>query len=492
MDRFSEIEKKYSGIGVRAVDDVTLSGILSLKGRDTNLILTGDHPYRRDVDQNGWFDVSVQASNGELFLLHNALEIKHVSHSGNRSFETHIYPNIVVVGHSDNINTVKSISFKLKGLKHFFHYQHVERQSTYKMSSEIKNALLKLRGEDKYNFGIEREYDFFRPDEIYISHNVPRVFKFFLNERYYEIGIGGYTRGLGWSGVELNVEPIARISFALEATIDEALDAMWEWRQFFVQVAMMAMPVEAISTLPDKSHTTRTEIFLPAREASVTAEGRHSIHPAYIPFNRWKDRRQLASVTQRWLSKQHERRIFRNALNSVIVNMHKRSEVDNVVRLCSALESLPELKPQAKITKLQVKTMAEAAAAAINASSEIRLSAERLQNVLSALRRPSLAERFNLLIEAISPEFPTEQCKTVADLAYRFRNDAAHGKQGEAFESPIVGPVVEALTSMCVFYDLKTSGVPARWNETSLPCLNRWHDNFGALQHLLKHQETPS
>lgn len=61
---FAEMQSSLGDQAVNVVDDRALSGYLKLAGPETSVILAGDHPYYEKRDQNGWFDITVEMTNG--------------------------------------------------------------------------------------------------------------------------------------------------------------------------------------------------------------------------------------------------------------------------------------------------------------------------------------------------------------------------------------------------------------------------------------------
>ncbi|NRP70711.1 hypothetical protein ILFOPFJJ_01592 [Ensifer psoraleae] len=486
MRTFEEIRRKFRAIGVRAADDPDLAGVINLNGPESLLVLSGDNPYWHKKGANGWFDVTVEAANGDILLLHNAIETKHSTHSHNRKAETHIYPNVVVIGQRKNLKEVKFIGFKLVGLKHFFHYEHIEFQDLWRAPPELMKALLALRKSNaewlSAEFGgTERKDELFHPGALYITHRVPRAFKFRLHTRCYEIGFGGHSRGLGWGNIEIQVDPVAQISFDEPVNLDQALDAVWEWQNFFVQIAMEPMPVEAISTRADKGEQSPAHVYLPVSEEPSKNSELRGLHPAYIPYNRWNERQKLATAMRGWLEKQDERRQFRAVLGRVIRDMHRRSDIENVLRLCAAIESLPELDQGSDVSKKHIKDMA-AGALSIAVRDNIPVSGERIQNALSVLRRSSLPARLRHLSEKLQHLLSLDDCKLIANAAHGLRNTAAHGRAHVSFQNPLVAPVVTALAAMCAVYDLSTSGMQPISGEGRINSLRTWEQSVGELR----------
>lgn len=165
---FAEMQSSLGDQAVNVVDDRALSGYLKLAGPETSVILAGDHPYYEKRDQNGWFDITVEMTNGRYILLHNSIETMSRMHGFNGRAETHIFPNVVIFGDEGDLGVVKSVSFQLDRLRYFFHYEHIERQSLWRAPTEVLSA---IRGMRKFNNerylgktdGADNKHDFLNP-----------------------------------------------------------------------------------------------------------------------------------------------------------------------------------------------------------------------------------------------------------------------------------------------------------------------------------------
>lgn len=481
MKSFAELESSFGDNNVSAIDDRNLSGYMKLAGPNTTLILSGEHSYYQTRDHNGWFDVTVETTNGRHILLHKSVETLSRMHGHNRKAETHIFPNVVVFGECANLQKVKSISFQIDRLRHFFNYEHIEHQSLWHAPQEILQAIKSIRRSNTERYSgksveAEFEHDFFKPSEIYIHHRVLRAFKFQQHDRYYEIGFGGFRKGSGWGGVQIEVEPVARISFGHSINLDDALDAVWEWQLFFEQIAMEEMPMKAIATRATPNGGNFNEIYLPLSERPRDDPDHQmfGLHPSRIPYNRWDHRHKLAGCMKLWLEKQNERKQFRSHLGRVIREANHGYDIDQIVRLCSAIESLSEIKVPSGISKSQVREMSSAATA-LALENGWEIPATQVQNALSALRRPSLPARLKQMSKALHAILKEEDCGLVIGLAHELRNIAAHGKSHDDYKNPIVGPTVAALTAMCTLFDLHSCGFHKSQDHASLNCLERWN-----------------
>lgn len=414
--------------------------------------------FHRKTDKNGWFDLVLETSDGTPVLLHHALQ-SGATHFGSGSRqETKIFPNIVVLGPAAEAKGIKTITFSLEGLSHFFHYPHIEYGLGFRTESDLHSLVQKMREETARLVNYPVRDNLIRPDEIYFVHRFPRAMKFQVEDRYYSVGFIRRVRGLGGSSTSVKVEPLATIGFREPVGIDTALSRLWEWREFFIQIAMAPMQVTAISVKEAVSHRSASaDLYLPG--AKQEQRGRSEIHPAELPLNQWEDRAQLRDVMQEWLRRSRERRTFRAYLNNVIEASARRSDIQDIVRLCSAVESLSEFMEESDISKEDVKTMANAAHATM-ADSGRNIDKRRILDVLSVLRQMSLSKRLDLIAAATAPAVEPDHAMAIVRAAKELRNSAAHGRSMADERTPITGPVTDGLAAICAAYDLLSCGMP--------------------------------
>jgi len=458
MKTFKELEAEYvrTPISTKGVGEST--GILSLKGDDTIVELVSDQMFHRKADKNGWFDLILETSAGTPVLLHHALRSGATHFGPGSRQETKIFPNTVVLGPAAEAEGIKTITFSLEGLSNFFHYPHIESQSGYRTEADLFGLVQQMREETARLIEYPVRDELIRPDEIYFVHRFPRAMKFQVEDRYYSVGFIRRVRGLGGSSISVSVEPLATIGFREPVAIDAALDRLWEWREFFIQMAMEPMQVTAISVQETVSHRSASaDLYLPG--AKRERRGRSEIHPAELPLNQWEDRTKLRDVMQEWLRRSRDRRTFRAYLNNVIEASARRSDIQDVVRLCSAVESLSELVEESDISKEDVKTMANAAHAKM-ADSSRSIDNRRIFDVLSILRQMSLSKRLDLIAATTAPAIEPVHAMAIFGAAKELRNSAAHGRSIADERTPIIGPITDGLAAICAAYDLLSCGMP--------------------------------
>ncbi|WP_438850846.1 hypothetical protein [Brevundimonas nasdae] len=462
MMRFDEIEAKYGGSPVLTDDPTHVgSGTLILDGAKTQAVLLSDETLMGNADEDGWFDLRLKGSNGRPILLHNALLTSSSQHYGQhgQAYEEHIYPNAVIL-ESDALvhgDKVQSIAFTLCDLGFFFHYQHVEAHSLFEPAKEVLAALKGLR------VGRNRSYDLFKPRELFVVHQFPRVLAFTVGTRTYEIFIGSQRSGLGWKKIDFQTDPIATIHFATPVGIEEAMDAAWQWKRYFGTLALRPIPWTSLTARSGKAREMReADFYLPNHEsASVDREAPFSFWLGNIPLNRWAERKSLTAVMRAWIEREEVRHRFRGSIENVSKHLRRKTSVDDIVTLCAGIESLEELKGNPGLSPEQTRAIADGAIAAAKANG-ILVEDARLRGVIGTLRNQSLGQRLKLLCARLEPAITREQAKTLSAAVLELRQIAAHGLSPAADVMPKAGPAVEALACVCALYDLVTCGLPVR------------------------------
>jgi hypothetical protein len=182
------------------------------------------------------------------------------------------------------------------------------------------------------------------------------------------------------------------------------------------------------------------------------------------PFSTWKERKNLGIAMQAWVSKEAERHTFRVNLDRVIANMRKGESLEDIVTLCSAVESLDELKSPQTLTDKDLKNISKAAIAGAQEAG-VTIDPARIRSVLALLKHQSLPQRLKLLMEAIAPHVSDNHAKAIISGALSLRTIAAHGGSIASLKIPRVSPIVTALAGACVLYDLLTSDFPPKAND---------------------------
>jgi hypothetical protein len=470
MDEFDKLEQEFR----RTVVDVNQAGIegsgtLDLDGDQTNAVLVTDKMLWSERTETGWFDVRLRSSNDVGILLHNAVMLKGGLPGGpNEKCVSEMFHNTVVFRseHLGKRERVSSIYFTFDQLSHFFHYEHIESHWLHRKDEKLLSALKGLRKNQPFK-QYARDFEFFNPADIYIVHNLPIIFHFRVGSRVYEAHRGRSVSHSFGSEVRLTSRPVLRIAFDHEVTIDEALDAVWEWRRFFSQLAMAPLSLKAISARHKSAPKGATaNFYLPNLRSPQDrrSRGPFDFHPGDAPFFRWRDRAKLGTLMQSWLGKEGTRRVFRVSLDRVLDGMQTRDDLEDIVSLCAAIESLPEFDAPAALSKEKVKLIADAA---VNAAAEAapNVEAARIRSVVAMLRNQSLPQRMKLLKKALSGLLSEQDLDAVINAAHGLRQIASHGRALEDPVLPTIGPAIRSFAGMCALYDLVSSGAPAEHGE---------------------------
>lgn len=459
MRDFKELEKEHRRTTVTLdMPGQTGHGVLSLGGHETEIRFLSTSPLQVKADENGWFDLHFKSANGARIFVHNALFTREgIPSRDDAEVESAIFPNFIAFGaeHLTATGQVTSISFTATGLIDFFHYEVIEWQSMYRATPAIKKALQKLRKrERKY----PREYEFFAPESLYLTHRLPRVMEFRVADRKYSIFVGLHHSS-GYTSQNMRAVPHATIEFDQPMTIESALDHAWDWRRFFTQLAMQPLPFESISGRARRRPAGYADLYLPHfEEKPPSRRGMFGFHAGVAPFNQWKDRRRLAAAMKGWLEKQPERRVFRACLEQVIRESQEYSSADHVLKLAAGIDGLSELDSASSYSKKDVKTLVQGALSAAQ-EAQIEIDESRVQGLLGMLRKQNLSRRLQSLAKTVAPLL-TEDPEIVFRAVQAIRNATAHGSSGIEASMPKVSPATYALAAICAIWDQQTSGMP--------------------------------
>ena len=461
MQKFDEIEEKYATAHIRVCGDDNLVGILRVAQRETAIDLFSSKSFHLEKSQKGWFDLELMGPDGRKIFAHNAITTSMGRHHSQESGVSHfasVHPNILVMD-SRGLNSdrrVAAVQFRIDGLKNFFYHQYTEPLDCYCMSDEEKANLLSLR----YNQELEK--DFNSPAFAFVVHELREILNFRVAERLYRVWMSG-NEAYSWGhDIQFHAFPTAAIFFDAPVTIEEALDRVWEWRRFFVQLAMQHLNFESIGFY--SSHDERAtvgSVYLPNVEKQIPLTGHGKLGPAHLPLNSWSDRDALSVAMQTWLKRSDTRKAFRARLDRVINNINRRTDQMDLIELSAGIDSLAELDHKDNYPDGAVWAMAEAAC---NIATEysVNASADRIYGILAQLQRRSLAEKMKEMGRRAMPDADLEEIELVVSTARRCRDEATHrGAVSEQRQSQL-GPAVDALASMCVAFDLCDAGVPSR------------------------------
>jgi ApeA N-terminal domain 1 len=225
-----------------------------------------------------------------------------------------------------------------------------------------------------------RRHDFSNPDTLYLLHQLPRPTSFEMEGARYSIFAGATRTRTGWQSLTLETHPILQITFPEPTAIDMILDRIWSWKRFFSQVALEPVNLEMLYLRPSLRRAgAYASVYLP----NVSAE-KPDIHPGDIPLNRWNDRRQLNVVMQNWLSRARSRHAFRVLVDHVISAVKRRVSHEDILTLCSAIESLSDLPRTNGASRRTVRRLADAAVQ-VNVEHALGLDPSRIRGVIGQL-----------------------------------------------------------------------------------------------------------
>jgi hypothetical protein len=449
---FRTLEAEHQRTPIRlAGPDLDGAGVLTIAGRRTEVIIATSTMLKCAPDRDGLFDLHLTAGNGNAILLHDALRLEtRGPNFGAGGYQERIFPNIVVfdANHLTENSRVGAITFGAEKLGHFFNYEYIEEQPLFNYTPEIRSSLRKLRSLPR---GHTRKYDLFRPREVYIVHNAPRILRFRIDDRVYEVYTLLTANGPGWNQLHIRADPLARVVFDRPVTIEESLDRVWEWRRFFAQIAMEQLPFKSITARSRNSlHRQEASLYLPNLDEDIEAEQRpFDFHPGDALLNRWGDRALLAGAMRGWLESEPRRHLFRVNIDGVIEQMHIRSSTDSIMALCAAIDGLSEFDLKSTFSDVDIEKLVVGAALGAT-EGQVDVSKDRLRGLLGQLRHNGLSSRLALLAERVAPFLDREQCRLVANSAMSFRALAAHGQLRSGMALPKLPRTIEALVSMCV------------------------------------------
>ena len=459
MQSFEDIEKKYDHFSLRGSNG--LSGYLNLAGQDTVGRITTSKPLKTD-DLSGWCDIWVETDHEQKILLHNTIAFKSFFAPMRRRRQQYkVIPNFVVFNADclRKVLLVSEIGFYIDRLQYFFHYPVVESHMTHGIEREA-TALVKgiRKAKAEKSKRKSRDYDFLNPFEIYVVHRIPKAISVSVGDRIFEVW-SGMTLSAGVGTIDFRSEPSARIRFRVPTGLDDALDAVWEWKRFFSQVAMERLEPTAISARSKRARRGRSaDLYLPNLRGKKAID-RHRFHPGNVPFNFWDDRAALGGLMQRWLAEEPRRRMFRVLLDYVLAERDQRAALEDIVTLCSAVDGLEELSNATDYPPEGLNEMANAAhVAAVQAGFDVGY--DRIRTLMGMLQHRGLPAKLSALFDHMGELLSRDDKSLLRSTVMELRQIAAHGRAYSEFTIPKVAPAVEALAAVCVLFDLGSVGAP--------------------------------
>ncbi|HEY4114004.1 MAG TPA: energy transducer TonB [Rhizomicrobium sp.] len=134
METFTDLERKFDNAPVHFQQgNNSGAGMIRLARQESLVILSTTDYFPSELDENGWFDVDLVSNSGGSIWLHNAalnnsFESHQVSTTAPGHFESHIFPNTVVLNchYLPQDRTILVVTFSLAALSNFFHYELIE------------------------------------------------------------------------------------------------------------------------------------------------------------------------------------------------------------------------------------------------------------------------------------------------------------------------------------------------------------------------------
>ncbi len=305
-----------------------------------------------------------------------------------------------------------------------------------------------------------------RVSEIYVLRRYPKIFSFRVGTQKYECFYGYSQRGLGWQGIELKAKIFLRIVFDSPVSPQEALDSVYEIRRFFSQQQMGSMSFSGIygRSKSRKAHRF-CSFYIPGEASNIKRNSSDNYYSdsGSIVLNRWSQRKSLTALLKEWLAHAEQRRRYRILIDAVGDEIMERFSLEQLASLCSAVESLEELKGGDEIGRDVVRDMTAAAKKAASKHS-VDLQDDRIHGCLSLLKRKSLSHRVKLMFNAVKKHFGSADIeiglltKSISEM----RTVAVHGSSPPQDVSPKLLSTNRALHALCVLYDIVTCDLENR------------------------------
>ncbi len=488
MKSFETIAAERPFIPVKTDAEPILHGVLNLDGKKTFIDLVSSEFFHFETNEKSCCDLRLLGSDGLFMTAHNAV-FWGTGESGGGGRQTmhhaRIYPSVLIMdsrGHSDD-GKISQIAFQLRGLKNFFRHDYTELVDSFRLSDQFLNEIRNIRRDNPNGF------DNFNLAHIYLCHAPRDILRFDIDDRNYCIRSVMRHSEYNIDSINLDISYINTINFKNPISIDEALGHVYEWRQFFNQVMMISLPVDAMEVAAKLDETAiLSDLYIPYFVNSDDPEkSEYGRPPACPPFSRWHEREKLSDYMKKWLELAPKRKAFRERLDVVIEHLHSGIQQADIVELCAGIDSLVELDQTDEFPEGLIDLMAEAAFGVVQGPIN-GLDANRIKGLLGGLPKQSLLEKMKVLSERAMPDDSAPQRERIIKLAKKLRHDAAHrGSIGDQHDG-CLRPVVSALASLCVAFELSSCGVPLNQgnNSGSLRWKHRFFDAAMELDRLSK------
>jgi ApeA N-terminal domain 1 len=475
MKSFETIAAERPFIPVKTDVEPILHGVLNLDGKKTFIDLVGSEFFHFETDEKRCCDLQLLGSDGVFMTAHNAVFLGTGASGGGgcqRMHHTRIYPSVLIMdsrGHSDE-GKISQIDFQLRGLKSFFRYDFTELVHSFQLNSDIINSIDGIRD-------IPNRFDDINLSHIYLCHAPRSILQFNIGDRTYCIEVAIRHSGYNNDSIDLDIIYIAKIKFKNHITLDEALGRVHEWRQFFNQIMMTPLPVDAMAVAAEINDAPIfSDLYIPYFVNSDDPEkAEYRRPPTSPPFNRWHEREILSDYMKKWLELAPKRKAFRERLDGVIEHLHSGIQQSDIVELCAGIDSLVELDQKDEFPEGLLESMANAAFGVVEQPIN-GLDAGRIKGLLGGLQKRSLLKKMEGLSAKAVPDVYAPQREKIVRLAIKLRTAAAHrGAIGDQHDG-CLRPVVSALASLCVAFELSSCGVAFdQGNDSGTP---RWKHRF--------------
>jgi len=457
---FEEIKSKYASTHVKGHSNGDpFSGTMYLKGFESQLTLFSDAPveFVRVGDSNV---LRMHSDDGKAIIAYHCVHLSILRDPRTKAVKTDIFANIVIL-EADDISDkceVRGLYFRFDGIDQFFNYDYIEWISTNSFEKRARQHTLNLRRDAQRRLrakDLHRTYDFSSPTDVVVVHKPGRIVRFRVGEAKYEIGLAMST-GVGLRRANVDISHVARINFDKAVSIELALNRLLEWQRIFAQLSFQPVTTTEIS-LKEKttSNVPWAHLYLPNSTSPNDSTFRRKTSFVKFPYFEWKERGKFSGLMEAWVDSEELRRRFRAEVDSVIRTIHERYSLNDIVTLCTAIESLPFSQSQPEYTDDQLSTIADAVEKSAT-EYHIKIDSERVAGVLKLLNFKSLQWRIKEVISKSNVNLTGKEKKSLLNAVARLRRAAAHGSEPTEYDMLRIGPTTVALAAVCVIYDLVT------------------------------------